>query len=161
MFPPSHGVKNAKVVASILSGRDEVLPFVLTDGDAVGKKIANDLRNRLYQGAKERVLITDAYVDFADSEVEDLFPAAFMADVIDRWERRPEKPFSDIVQNGKPIVPQIEAWAKANDLAFVEGWKVDLSRQVKMRAISRGIAAFGPDTIAKWVQLFADFAPAA
>lgn len=159
VFPPSHGVKNAKVVASILSGRDEVLPYVLTDGDAVGRKIGNDLRNGLYQSAKERVLVTDTYVGFAESEVEDLFPAAFMADVIDRWERRPEKPFADIVESGKPIVPQIEAWAKVNGLALTEGWKVDLSRHVKTRALARGITAIGEPTTAKWVQLFEAFAP--
>ena len=33
VFPPSHGAKNAKVVASILTGRDEVLPVMLFDGD--------------------------------------------------------------------------------------------------------------------------------
>ena len=45
VFPPSHGAKNAKVVASILTGRDEVLPVMLFDGDEAGRKMARDMEN--------------------------------------------------------------------------------------------------------------------
>lgn len=33
VFPPSGGAKTAKIIASILVGRDDALPFVLLDGD--------------------------------------------------------------------------------------------------------------------------------
>jgi energy-coupling factor transporter ATP-binding protein EcfA2 len=42
VFPPCHGASNAKVVASILSSTDEILPSVLLDGDDAGKKMARD-----------------------------------------------------------------------------------------------------------------------
>jgi energy-coupling factor transporter ATP-binding protein EcfA2 len=83
VFPPSHGARNAKVVASILTGRDEELPIMLLDGDEAGRKMARDMQNGLYQNAKERVLSTDKYAGFADSEIEDLFAPSFLADVID------------------------------------------------------------------------------
>ncbi|MGY4437209.1 hypothetical protein ACVWWO_009686 [Bradyrhizobium sp. F1.13.1] len=54
VFPPSHGANNAKVVASILSGKDEDLPMMLLDGDAAGQKMARDLRNGLYQAEKRK-----------------------------------------------------------------------------------------------------------
>mgnify|MGYP003345718610 FL=1 len=38
VFPPCGGAKTARVVASILTGRDETLPMVLLDGDGPGKR---------------------------------------------------------------------------------------------------------------------------
>jgi hypothetical protein len=51
-------------------------------------------KGHLYQFAKDRLLSADKYVGFGDSEIEDLFPPEFPADVI---------------QSGKPIVPQIDS----------------------------------------------------
>jgi energy-coupling factor transporter ATP-binding protein EcfA2 len=156
VFPPSHGAKNAKVVASILTGRDEILPVIIFDGDEIGRKMARDMENGLYQSAKKRILSSDKYVGFKNSEIEDLFPPEFLADVIDRWERSAEKPFAEVVEPGKPIVPQIEEWASSQAIRLSEGWKVDLSREVKKRALSRGIEKFEADVIERWAQLFSD-----
>ncbi len=157
VFPPSHGARNAKVVASILTGRDEVFPVVLFAGDEAGKRTARELENGLYESAKERILSTDAYAGFANSAVEDLFPAEFIADVVDRWERRADKPFEEAVQAGKPIVPQIEAWASSQGIALRDGWRVDLSREVKKRALSRGIDKFDSRAVERWTKLFKQF----
>ena len=159
VFPPSHGAKNAKVVASILTGRDEVLPVMLFDGDEAGRKMARDMENGLYQRAKERILITDKYVGFEDLEVEDLFPPEFLAEVIDRWERRPDTAFAEVVKAGKPIVPQIEAWAGDQNITLPEGWKVEISREAKKRALTRGLDKFEAAFVERWTQLFNDFEP--
>ncbi|HIE27281.1 TPA: OLD family endonuclease, partial [Candidatus Poribacteria bacterium] len=50
VFPPSGGAKTAKIIASILLGRDDALPFVLLDGDASGEQAAKSLKSTLYQG---------------------------------------------------------------------------------------------------------------
>ena len=157
VFPPSHGAKNAKVVASILTGRDEILPFMLLDGDELGRKMSNDLKNGLYQSAKNRILSTDQFAGFEDSEIEDLFPQKFLADVVDRWERRADAVFSDFVEAGKPIVPQIETWAKSEGIILEEGWKVDLARETKKRALALGADKMGEDTIKMWAKLFKHF----
>jgi energy-coupling factor transporter ATP-binding protein EcfA2 len=136
VFPPSHGASNAKVVASILSGKDEVLPVMLLDGDTAGRKMATDLQNGLYQSAKQKILLTDKYVGFANSEIEDLLPTDFFASVVDRWGRRADVPFADGLQAGKPIVPQIEAWAKSQGVDLYDGWKVDVAREAKRRALA-------------------------
>ncbi len=158
VFPPSHGAKNAKVVASILSGRDEILPFMLLDGDDAGKKMATDLQNGLYQKSKEHIMLTDCFVGFEDSEIEDLFPSEFMAEVIDRWERRSDTPFADVLEKGKPIVPQIEAWAKSQGIILQEGWKVDVARAVKKRALAVGLDKF-IGVLDKWKELFEKLLP--
>lgn len=157
VFPPSHGAKNAKVVASILTGRDEVLPVMLFDGDEAGRKMARDMENGLYQTNKERILSTAKYVNFENSEIEDLFPSDFLADVVDRWERRADKPFAEVVQAEKPIVRQIEAWAASQGISLPEGWKVEVSREAKKRALSRGIDQFGTAVVERWTMLFNDF----
>jgi len=157
VFPPSHGAKNAKVVASILTGRDEILPVMLFDGDDAGRKMARDMENGLYQNAKERVLSTDKYVGFANSEIEDLFPPDFLAEVIDRWERGADKAFADVIVSGKPIVPQIESWASSQGLELPVGWKVDVARLAKKRALSRGADKFDKEFVDRWTELFNDF----
>jgi hypothetical protein len=153
VFPPSHGANDAKVVASILSGKDEILPVMLLDGDPAGKKMARDLQNGLYQSAKDKILLTDRYAGFENSEIEDLFPTAFLAGVVDRWGRRAETPFADVVRSGKPIVPQIETWAKSQQIELYDGWKVDIAREAKRRALVPSFS-FDPGTIENWGKMF-------
>ena len=143
VFPPSHGANNAKVVASILTGRDEVLPVMLFDGDDAGNRMATDMKNGLYKLAKDRILSTTTYVGFDKSEVEDLFPCEFLADVVDRWERRSDTPFSDVVKSGSPIVPQIESWAVSQGIELPEGWKVEIARETRA-LLPWPIATAGP-----------------
>lgn len=68
--------------------------------------MARDMENGLYQTTKGRILTTNDYVGFGDSEIEDLMPASFLAEVVDRWERRADTAFQDVLQPGKPIVPR-------------------------------------------------------
>ncbi len=157
VFPPSHGARNAKVVASILTGRDEVLPIMLLDGDETGRKIALDMKNGLYQEAKQRILSTDDFASVKNSEIEDLFPPAFLADVVDRWERRSDTAFSDVVDGQKPIVPQIESWANSQGIVLPEGWKVDVAREAKKRALSQGTAKLDGELLDRWTKLFVAF----
>jgi energy-coupling factor transporter ATP-binding protein EcfA2 len=155
VFPPSHGANNAKVVASILSGKDEVLPSMLLDGDTAGKKMARDLQNGLYQSDKGKIKTTDAYAGFENSEIEDLFPTAFIANVVDRWGRHADTPFSDVAVPRQPIVPQIEDWAKSESIELYDGWKVDIAREAKRRALAPS-HSFEPSVIEKWGKMFDD-----
>lgn len=156
VFPPSGGAKTARMVASILTGRDDALPLVLLDSDTVGRKMANELKSSLYQGGQDRVLEVETFVGFGDSEIEDLIPAPFLADIVDRWQRMsdPEDEFAPIVEVGKPIVPQIEAWAAKHGITLEKGWKVEIAKRFKQLALTRGIEAFDAATQAKWVALF-------
>jgi hypothetical protein len=122
--------------------------------------MAKDIINGPYQSSKDRVLSTDAYVGFNNSEIEDLVPTAFLADVIDRWERRPDKAFADVVKSGEPIVPQIKSWFESNAIIPSDGWKVDLSREFKRRALAGKDDAFSAETLAMWAKLFKAVAPA-
>ena len=155
IFPPAGGAKGIKAIASILGGRNDSLPIAFLDGDQQGIRFAKDLRNNLYQTIKERVLVVGSYIEIENAEVEDLIPAKIIIKVIDRMIREPEAPFEDHYESGKPVIPQIEAWAKDGGATLERGWKVELAKRVK-RTLLDG-AEVPPDTLNMWMRLFKDF----
>ncbi len=158
VFPPSGGAKTAKIIASILMGRDDVLPMVLLDSDAAGKQAAKALQDNLYQGAKERVLLTDDFVQMLkDTEIEDLLPAPLLIQVLDRMERRAQQDFEDYHDPKKPIVPQIKLWAKQEGFEMAEGWKVQLALGVKSKILVNPDKYVDEELLKCWTNLFTTF----
>ena len=159
VFPPSGGARTARTIASILTGRDEILPMMLLDADGPGKKTASELTKAtgLYAEAPERVLSVADFVCFESSETEDLFPAKFLADELDRLERRPETRLGDCIQPGSPFVTQAEQWAKSHSVCLDDYWKVKLAINAKQRALTVGIGAFDDVTVRRWIKLFNAF----
>jgi hypothetical protein len=157
VFPPCGGAKTARVVASILTGRDETLPKVLLDSDTPGQRLADTLRKDLYLSHPERVLSIADYVGLPQAEIEDLFPPQYLAEELDRMIREPEERLADCVKDGLPFVGQVEGWAKRNGLTLEPGWKVQLAIRIKQRALSRGISEFADALVDQWVRLFEAF----
>ena len=154
VFPPAGGTKNARMVASILTGRDEALPYLILDGDVMGRKLAKEIGSNLYQDAAERLLIVDEFTELEGSEIEDLMPPGVTATVIDRIYREPEVPFADVVAGGKPILGQIEVWAGQHGVSLEAGWKVEMSKRIKHHLLNKGISAVAEPYVAKWERLF-------
>jgi hypothetical protein len=158
VFPPAGGAKGAKAVASILCGRDEALPVALLDGDGPGVAMAKQLRETLYADQPDLVLDVSEFTGMADSEIEDLLPPPIVAREVDRWQRGPDTPFGDGLQSGKPIVPQIEAWAAKHGVTLKKpGWKVELAKRVKERLLADGPAAIDATVLDRWEKLFKAF----
>ncbi|MEH2513493.1 energy-coupling factor transporter ATP-binding protein EcfA2 [Nitrobacteraceae bacterium AZCC 1564] len=157
VFPPSGGAKTARVVASILSGRDEKLPIVLLDGDGPGKRMAGELTSGPYASDKKKVISIADFVGFDLAEIEDLFPPKFLADEIDRLERSPEERLSDTIRDGEPFVGQVQAWAAKQKVSLPPYWKVELAKRAKQRALTVGAAKFNDAVIERWVNLFNAF----
>lgn len=154
VFPPCGGAKTARVVASILTGRDETLPTVLLDSDAPGHRLADTLKKELYLAHPGRVLLVGDYVGIEHAEMEDLFPPRYLASELDRMIRESDERLEDTIREGIAFVGQVEAWAKRNGIALDSGWKVRLAVRVKQRALSRGIDDFPETSIEQWVRLF-------
>ena len=157
VFPPSGGTKTTRVVASILTGRDEKLPVVLLDADRSGKQTANNLRHELYDQAPGRVLSVADFVEFDSAEIEDLFPPEFLADELDRMERNAETRLADRIQSGIPFVGQVEQWAESESVMLGKHWKVKLAIKAKQRALVQGIQKFDNTTVERWIKLFKAF----
>lgn len=157
VFPPAGGTKTLRITAGILTGRDETLPVVLLDGDQMGTRMAAELKSGLYSGEEKKVLLTDDFAGFKGSELEDLIPQQRFAEAVDRVFRSSEQEFSEVVSMGKPIVPQVEAWATREGIELSPGWKVEVAKRVKTVLLSKGIGDVEDDLIERWVQLFAEF----
>lgn len=155
VFPPAGGAKGVKVVASILTGRDEALPMALFDSDAAGRTTAQQLTSSLYVDAKERVLEVGTFTGLDGSEIEDLIPSEVLLQVIDRWQRGAERAFADVHETGKPVVPQIEAWAKTQSLALTApAWKVELAKRVKQALLAKNAKPIPAEIQEQWGKLF-------
>lgn len=157
VFPPGGGTKTLRLTASILTGRDDKLPVVLLDGDSTGARMAKELSTSLYDSERDKVLLTDSFVGFGCSEVEDLIPQQHLAEAVDRIFRGMDQRFTDVVVGGKPVVPQIEAWAKDEHIELHSGWKVDVAKRAKSSMLSRGIKNLDPALVERWVTLFEAF----
>jgi predicted ATP-dependent endonuclease of OLD family len=142
VFPPSGGTKTARVVASILTGRDERPPIVLLDGDEAEKRMANELKNGLYYDSKDRILCIDDFTNLKESEIEDIFPSNFIAQIVDRYGRSAETAFEDIVKKGERIVGQIRGWAEVHGIDLPKGWKVEVAKRAKQIALARGLSSY-------------------
>ncbi len=155
VFPPAGGAKGIKAVASILGGRDEALPLVFLDSDEQGTNYAQALRTGLYTSDPDRVLQVGSFVEIKGAEVEDLVPADIVVKVVDRMIREPDKSFESRHDATKPIVPQIEAWAKEGGATLEKGWKVELAKRTK-RALLNG-APVSEAMLEVWRRLFESF----
>lgn len=158
VFVPSGGVRGVSAVVSILTGKNEELPYVVLDSDHSGRDMAKKLQGGLYNEVNDRILMVGDYCSVPNAEVEDLLPTALLASIVDRLIRGDDEDFSDVVNDQEPIIDQIEAYADENEVELKQGWKVDLARRAKQRLLNakdplKGQAAHSEG----WVALFSKF----
>jgi energy-coupling factor transporter ATP-binding protein EcfA2 len=154
IFVPAGGAKAVATAASILAGKDDSLPFVLFDADAIGIGEAKKLRDGVYAGYQDRVISTSEFVG-EDTEVEDLLPLELIA------ERAARKLFRDVevdefdqsCSSAQPVVPQIEAYASRLGIELPKGWKAELATEVKIRMTTTSWSP-SEESENRWLALF-------
>ena len=158
LFLPSGSYKGIKATVPIIAGREESLPHVILDSDAPGRNTRTQLLSSLYSGQEGRILMMADICQQEEAEVEDLFPADFIAYVVTRYLRGPDEEFSDVVVPEQPMVPQIEKYAGKHGIKLEDGWKVEVAKRVKERLLQR------PDLldnlspyVERWETLFKTF----
>ena len=155
VFIPSGGVRGIEAVAAIVSGKDEQLPMVLLDSDTAGKDFKAKLMPRLYKDSPERVLEVNDFISIKDAEIEDLIPFSLLANAINRMFRDvDDEMFSDVYDETRPLVSQIEEFASAHSVELERGWKVDLSRYAKNRLLSSNLKPLSQLHVDRWRDLF-------
>ena len=158
VFPPSGGARTAKLIAAILMGRDDALPFILLDSDKPGQQAAKALRDDLYAEAHGQIVLTDeAFDGMTGTEIEDLMPVELVVNVLGRIERRAERDFENVHDPTKPIVPQIKAWAAAEGFELEQGWKVRLALGVKDRLLANPGKHVDDSILERWKHLMSKF----
>jgi hypothetical protein len=156
VFPPAGGAKGVKAVTAIIVAKDDKLPQVLFDGDAMGLQTIQQLKGSLYANEPEKLLCVTDFVSVASAEIEDLMPSEMVVKSIDAVFRAADKPFVDIYKVGSAIVPQVESWAARNNVTLELGWKVEVAKRVKQRILDG--AAIDDKTIELWEKVFEKFA---
>jgi hypothetical protein len=160
VFLPAGGTNNKGITAvvSIVCAKDEALPRVFIDSDDAGNKLKQRLESGTYRGFADRIKQVSDYGVFADSEIEDLIPNKELSRVVSRYLPRPsdsEQEFDDFVDDSKPIVPQIEAYAAKHDIDLELGWKVEVATRFKGRLVVGLPIDQGVED--QWNQVFEDF----
>lgn len=157
VFVPAGGVRGVKAVISILTGKDEALPFVLLDSDFAGKDLAKKLRQDFYSSHQDRILETDAFCKLSGSEIEDLVPRELVAKAFDKLFGIRDVDVADILTRDEAIVPQLKQFAAENGISLPDGWKVELARAIKTRMLLTQ-SSFEPELVA-WEELFGTLHP--
>lgn len=132
VFIPTGGVKGIGPVSKLVASREDRLPYVLLDSDKVGQDYKTQLSNGRYKEQENRVLEIADFLGAGEYEIEDLMPSDSIASIIDRTYRC-DSYFEDFFDSRKPVVNQIEEWAKNNSLVLNKGWKVDLAKTFQNR----------------------------
>lgn len=129
VFIPTGGVRGMSTVINILTGRENQLPFVILDADKPAKEKEKNLKKDLYRDDQDRIISVGNILDTGqECEVEDLFPIEELAKVFSkRYRGKETEDFEYLVNNEKPIITQMENFARHNNYNLELGWKVELA----------------------------------
>lgn len=155
IFVPAGGVKSVKQLTSLIAGKQQELPVVVLDSDKSGEDYASKLEKELYYNDKDKILMIKNFVGIENAEMEDLFPEVILERSIERIINDRDFRFKDEFDKSKPVISQIEEWANTYSIDLIQGYKVELSKDIKRDLISGNISEMIPDEyIEKWVSLF-------
>lgn len=155
VFIPTGGVRGVGPISTLVSARDDELPYVLLDSDQSGKDYKNKLIGGRYKDERDKVLEVSDFLGEEQYEIEDLFPNEAIVREIDRMYRARDF-FEDFYNVDKPIVNQIEEWAQDNSIELEKGWKVDLARNMQNR-FDKAFSNVNESLVEAWVNLFNRF----
>ena len=151
------GTKGVTAVVSIVTAKDEQLPRLLIDSDGPGDSLKQRLLSGTYEGNGKRIKQVCDYGVVENGEIEDLMPAADLAKVVTRFLPRPagsDEEFEEIVDDCKPIIPQIKAYCEKHDIELELGWKVEVATLFKKRL---GTLDIDQTIENRWTKVFDDF----
>lgn len=152
VFIPTGGVKGMSPVSKLVSSRDNELPIVLLDSDKAGEDFQKQLIGGKYVDQKDKVIGVKQFIGEGIFEIEDLIEPGSLIKIIDK-KFRAENDFEDFYQAGKPIINQIEEWAKQENIVLEKGWKVEVARDLQNK-FDKSFNKVDEKYIQIWRQLF-------
>lgn len=158
VFVPSGGVKGVSGVVSMISSKDNDVPYLIIDSDKSGEDAKKKLLSGLYKGFENRILEIKDYTGIEQSEVEDLIPFSLMEKKVSRiFSSLDEVDFKDEYNKANPIIRQIESFASGNSIELEKGWKVGLAVATKAQLQNKKNDAIPKEYTDKWTNLFSSF----
>lgn len=111
-----------------------------------------------HKDQKDRIIQVKDITNIDNSEVEDIIPYSLLSRGIDRLFLTVEdETFEDAYDSTRPVLPQIEAFAKKHSIEPKQGWKVELAKSVKQLLKNKKTTDIDEETKTKWVNLFKKF----
>lgn len=130
VFIPTGGIRGMSPVSKLVASRDNDLPIVLLDSDKAGEDFQKQLKTGKYLDQKDKVIGVKDFIGEDIYEIEDLLEPDSLIRLIDK-KYRAENDFEDFYTMDKPIVDQIEDWAKTENIILEKGWKVEIARDLQ------------------------------
>ncbi len=118
--------------------------------------MANSLKANLYKGQENKIVLASDIRTLEHAEIEDIIPSSLFADVVDRYLRgNQDEDFSDTADATKPMAPQVKAYADKHGKTLDQGWKVEVSKKIKVRLLADKDPLAGDiATVDAWKKLF-------
>ena len=135
VFVPAGGAKGVIGISSLISSKNDGLPIVVLDSDKAGEDFRKKLESGIYSSCKDRIISIKDVSGVEQSETEDIIPYTFIAKTVEKILGVQDEDDEFEYEEGKPILPQIEQFAKERDIKLETGWKVVLAKAFK-RAVS-------------------------
>lgn len=152
VFIPTGGVRGMSPVSKLVASRDNDLPIVLLDSDKAGEDFQKQLKTGKYLSQKEKVIGVKDFIGEDIYEIEDLLEPDSLIRLIDK-KYRAENDFEDFYTKDKPIVNQVEEWARTENIILEKGWKVDIARDMQNK-FDKNFDKVDEKYISIWKKLF-------
>lgn len=148
IFAPACGAQVMNVMARMLSEAETALPRLMLDDSPEGQALARHMPDA------DRIVSLGQITDQPGATVEDLFPKAELAALLDRVERRPERLFSDVIDPARPFVAQALDWAAAEGITLAPDWRLQLAERMRARLFDiRNPASLPQTQLPVWLRL--------
>jgi len=156
VFIPAGGVKGINSIVSLLDAKQS-LPYVLVDSDSSGNRKAEELKSGLYQENAEHIILIKDITDINNCEIEDIIPEKMIDKGINKMFIRADDTFVDSYNPEKPIVNQIEQYAKSHGIELERTWKVSLAKAFKQKVVGCTLEDIDNKYLEMWEKLFNKF----
>lgn len=152
VFIPTGGVRGMSPVSKLVASRDNDLPIVLLDSDKAGEDFQKQLKTGKYLSQKEKIIGVKDFIGEDIYEIEDLLEPDSLIRLIDK-KYRAENDFEDFYTKDKPIVNQVEEWARTENIILEKGWKVDIAKDMQNK-FDKNFDKVDEKYISIWKKLF-------
>lgn len=155
MFAPAGGVKGVPGITSLVAAKNDDLPYVILDSDKNGKDFRSKLEAGTYKDCKEKIISIQEITSLEGSEVEDIIPFKIIEGKVEKLLKKDDDYDDEFeLEAGRPVLPQIEQYAKEQSIELPQGWKVDLARTFNRKTFGKKKTVIPEENQKMWIELF-------
>ncbi|SLN10147.1 hypothetical protein ROJ8625_00182 [Roseivivax jejudonensis] len=151
IFTPAAGPEIMQTMVRMIAGDATQTPPTIAAGRAAVP--GGTSQHRAEGIASDRMVMLDEVIGVRGAQVEDLLGAEFLAPLVDRIERRPDRLFADVVRHDMPLVLQVERWAAQEGITLSGDWRRDLAMRAKARLLDLTPSALPAGALDTWERL--------